>query len=226
MDFFYFNQIDRQAAFKKGIDADESRRRRGDTQLQIRKNKKEEGLQKRRALATSGTNSSLSNSFTNSITEPNIYSNDATNTNQTSKKVYTPSDIPQIISSLQKPNVTNDELHEAIMGFRKMLSVEKNPPVREVLDCGALPFFVQLLTKQDSSEIQFEAAWALTNVASTEYTSAVVHCGDAVPNLVALLSHQSCANVREQSAWCLGNIAGDSPEFRDYVLQCGALRPL
>jgi hypothetical protein len=37
---------------------------------------------------------------------------------------------------------------------------------------------------------------------------------------------ESCAIVREQSAWCLGNIAGDSPEFRDYVLQCGALRPL
>ena len=107
-----------------------------------------------------------------------------------------------------------------------MLSRERNPPIDDVIKANLVESLVRYLNITDHPMLQFEAAWALTNVASTEYTSAVVHCGDAVPNLVALLSHQSCANVREQSAWCLGNIAGDSPEFPDYVLQCGALRPL
>jgi HEAT repeat protein len=46
-----------------------------------------------------------------------------------------------------------------------------------------------------------------------------------VPIFVELLgSHEP--DVREQAVWALGNIAGDSPSCRDYVLSCGALKPL
>ena len=44
-------QRDRQKQYKKGIDADESRRRREDTTIQIRKTKKEERLNQRRRMA-------------------------------------------------------------------------------------------------------------------------------------------------------------------------------
>ena len=44
---------------------------------------------------------------------------------------------------------------------------------------GALPAFVSFLTNSTSPEMQFEAAWALTNVASTEYTRVVVEHGAA-----------------------------------------------
>lgn len=54
---------------------------------------------------------------------------------------------------------------------------------------------------------QFEAAWALTNIASTCKTDAVVQHG-AVPPLVRNLRHHN-QDLREQCAWCLGNIAGD-----------------
>ena len=33
-------------------------------------------------------------------------------------------------------------------------------------------------------------------------------------------------DVKEQAVWALGNIAGDSPRYRDFVLEAGALRPL
>jgi len=111
-----------------------------------------------------------------------------------------------------------------------MLSVEQNPPVKEILECGALPYFVTLLTRNDVTpdevtfKIHFEATWALTNVASTEFTRTVVDC-NAVPHLVKLLLSGS-PDVREQSAWCLGNIAGDSPELRDIILQSGGMAPL
>lgn len=55
--------------------------------------------------------------------------------------------------------------------------------------------------------LQFEAAWALTNIASTNQTRAVVEHG-AVPGLVRNLRHHN-PDLREQCAWCLGNIAGD-----------------
>lgn len=41
---------ERQKQFKKGIDAEESRRRREDTTIQIRKSKKEERLNQRRRM--------------------------------------------------------------------------------------------------------------------------------------------------------------------------------
>ena len=42
---------------------------------------------------------------------------------------------------------------------------------------------------------------------------------------VKLLSSQH-TNVAEQAVWALGNIAGDGPDLRDHVIECGAVPPL
>ncbi len=47
---------------------------------------------------------------------------------------------------------------KATLEVRKMLSKEKDPPVREVLAAGLLPRLVQLLATGDA-KLQFEAAW-------------------------------------------------------------------
>mgnify|MGYP006168847333 CR=1 FL=1 len=109
--------------------------------------------------------------------------------------------------------------------------MELNPPIQEVIDCGAVPIFVDMLRphSRDSEHppIQFEAAWALTNIASgtSAHTATVIECG-AIPVFVSLLTLSTNSDVREQAAWALGNIAGDSPRCRDLVLDSNALSPL
>jgi len=206
---------ERRKDFKKGLDSDACRRGRTETSVRIRKDKKIDSLAKRR-------NMTVAIAENPNPTVPGDSMNDAAVLKPV-RRVYTVEDIPCLMSKLSDTNNSMDSVLEAVQGFRRMLSTADNPPFQSVLDCGALPIFVQLLHCTDD-RIKFESAWALTNVASSDYTPAVVDIG-AVPSLVQLLLSAN-SDVREQSAWCLGNIAGDSPKLRDCVLQAGALGPL
>lgn len=129
-------------------------------------------------------------------------------------------DMPVMVQAL---NGDDDKLiFEATQQFRKLLSVEKDPPIADVINANIVPRFVQLLTATNP-HLQFEAAWVLTNIASgtAEQTKVVVQNG-ALPLFVGLLRSPN-EDVREQAVWALGNIAGDCPHFRDLVLNSGGL---
>jgi len=108
---------------------------------------------------------------------------------------------------------------EAATEFRKLLSIEKNPPIQQVINVNVVPRLVALLGCTQNETLQFEAAWTLTNIASgtTEHTQHIINHG-AIQAFIQLLLSPN-AEVKEQAVWALGNIAGDSPQFRDYVIQ-------
>jgi len=174
----------------------------------MRKNKRDENLQKRRNMA--GGEVAMSEGALSVAGVPQ-------NSQAQLQKLY------ELVQQISQPDIVNQRA--ATEGFRKLLSIEKNPPIEEVIRQGVIPKFVQFLQYPDA-KLQFEAAWALTNVASgtPDQTRAVIDAG-AVPIFVQLLRNPD-SDVREQAVWALGNIAGDSPKCRDLVLGSNTMEPL
>ena len=134
------------------------------------------------------------------------------------------SDMTQLLSLVNSSEPM--QLLEAAQGFRKVLSLEHNPPIQEVIDAGAVPHLIRFIQLFDQPQVQFEAAWALTNISSgTHQNCRVILEKGAVPHLINLLESPS-EEVREQTVWVLGNIAGDAAHCRDLILQFGGLPKL
>ena len=193
----------RQKLYKSTVDPADLRKRSQNARVSIRKQRREQNTQKRRALRE-----------------------DFEDENQCASPIK--ESAMQMLSRLDdyarwlNSSDTKTQI-DGTVGIRKLLSIEFEPPIDEVMQKGCVAQLVKFLERGDCPKLQFEAAWAITNVASgtTEQTFALLKLG-AVPALVTLLLSPDTA-VKEQGVWALGNIAGDSYQCRDYVLAQGVM---
>ena len=105
--------------------------------------------------------------------------------------------LPEKALELLSDNL--EDILESATYFRKVLAMEKCPPVEAVVGAGVVPRMVELLAWSHEPIIQLEAAWSITNIACAEVPHAqlLIQCG-AIPVLIGLIANSPVDAVREQ----------------------------
>ncbi|GMT29369.1 hypothetical protein PFISCL1PPCAC_20666 [Pristionchus fissidentatus] len=189
---------------------EDMRRRRTECSVELRKQKRDDLMMKRRNLVEEDED------------ELNVSTED--NKQQAETKRPPILTCEQVIEIL-KNNPDIQQTRDAFESVRRLLSKSKNPPVDEVINCGLIHALVQGLGIQDE-KIPYECAWALTNIVSgtSEQTVKAVESGATGP-LVKLMINEDL-NLAEQATWAVANIAGDSAQLRDFVIQSEGVQAL
>lgn len=122
----------------------ELRRRRNEVSVELRKAKKDEALSKRRNVC-------LDDEPLSPLQDQSNKSNEAMS-------------YDEITAGIMSSDAEKQFM--ATQAARKILSRERNPPIDILISAGIIPRCVEFLARADSPRLQFEAAWALTNIAS------------------------------------------------------------
>jgi len=85
---------------------------------------------------------------------------------------------------------------------------------------------IEYVKQTNYPQLQLEATWALTNVASgtTVQCQSIIEKGGI--NLFVELLKSPNMGIVEQAVWAIGNIASDCIFYRDTIIRSGGLKNL
>jgi hypothetical protein len=188
--------------YKKGLDGDNCRKRRGDIAVQIRRSRKSEFLAKRR------------------------YSDSTIISELAYTQEYERDHVVNVLSNAFisiKSTIPHERLYAA-QALRWAISV-KNVPVEEALalneSADLLKNLVSLAKFDNRAEVQHEVIWVFSQIAAGKMTKRLADAG-AVQTIMKLLQSPSDAVV-EECLGCVANVAGDSADLRDQIVQLQGL---
>jgi len=204
---------DRRKKFMVGLNVTEARRKREEGATKLRKEKKDNIFnQRRKRVMQTGVNT-LSKGSDETINQ--FHPQDGELNSDLVEKFKSMKEAINLKTAHCDEDQTS--FHAAEM-FRKYLSSEETPPIKEVITSGVVPILIKLLGMNGNPAIQYEACWALTNIASgtSEQVQHLCESG-IIPELIKVLKSKH-AELREQALWVLGNLAGDSLEYRNRIV--------
>lgn len=206
----------RHKGAKQSIDTAAGLSRRQAQSASIRTKAREGALEKKRRQVSSG--------------EPDTelrVNGDPTNPWSYDRNTH-PSQVPLSLLPQFVQLVNSNEDRERLQGvllIRKLLAAERSAPLQEVIDTNVAPILVHCMSHPDCA-LQFEASWALSNIASGSSAQAEYIMGlNPIPLWIQHLSSAS-RDCQEQATLALGNLAGEGARCRDYILASGAMEPL
>ena len=202
------DRTERRAAVKGGIDKEDCRKNRAQQKVELRKMKRDEGLQKRRNLNLVVIDPALADDDADLDAAGSSTPEGGAAASQPPQQSF-----PELVQTVLQFVAANgaaehfDAAFAATRALRKQLSLAKNPPIDDVIQAGLVPSFVTMLGHPES-KLQFEASWCLTNIASgTSKQCETVVGANGVPALVGLMSSPSldvCEQVRRLRARARG----------------------
>lgn len=150
-------EMHRQRYKNAGLDTEEMRRRREEEGIQIRKQKREQQLIKRRnvdvncdAVGISMDSSDMSQAYPMTGGVPSMV----------------PQPVNQMTQEMIDKLCSDDESQQlyATEKFRKLLSRDPDPPITEVIQTGIVPRFVSFLqnTKNVTLQVSFVVSFHIT----------------------------------------------------------------
>ncbi|GFY90525.1 importin alpha isoform 2 [Actinidia rufa] len=168
----------RRNRYKVAVDAEEGRRRREDNMVEIRKSRREESLMKKRREGL----------------QPNQqFPGSLQSASALEKKLE---HLPAMVAGVWTED-GNLQL-EATTQFRKLLSIERSPPIDEVIQSGVVPRFVEFLVREDFPQLQF------------------IISHQALPCLLNLLTSSYKKSIKKEACWTISNItAGNKEQIQD-----------
>ena len=194
--------------------------RRANEGVEIRKSKAQGTLEKKRRQQSDNNlgdmdTSSLASTLTGPIDDPWSY-------NISSPTTSVPVGLlPNFVQLVNSSSI--QDVHQGVMLIRKLLSVKEQAPIDQIVQSNVTPILIQCMMQTENPALQFEASWALSNIAagSKDDTLHVLQT-NAVPIWVQHFSSQD-PDLVEQAAWAIGNIAGGGLDCREYCVNSGAL---
>ncbi|CAJ0573317.1 unnamed protein product, partial [Mesorhabditis spiculigera] len=195
---------ERLKQYKNVAKHEDMRRRRTECSVELRKQKRDETMMKRRNLVDDESDDEASEA-----PEAGALKDDQ----KTARALLSFEEVIKILTN----NPSLEDMRRCFESVRRSLSKSKDPPIDSTIESGLLQALVQALAVEDD-KIRFEAAWALTNIVSgtSRQTYAAVQAGATRP-LVELMLSPNLA-LSEQCLWAVANIIGDSAQLRDQVI--------
>lgn len=111
-----------------------------------------------------------------------------------------------------------------MIGLRKIIADHtEDRVIQRIIDNGTVNTLLELMQNAQYPQLQLEATWIVTNIASGSSKQCECLVEKNVVDLFLKLVYADILHISEQALWGLGNVAGDCCAFRDLVISKGAV---